>query len=141
MQFQEGVFHKVFKADEAYESKKKKDPFKDGRHSTTDFAWELIRGSHSIRESFIATVTVATTKIVSKPCRSSALIASMRPATASCTKACITPGWAWHVGSDSLQANATERIHLDEITLAGLLSTCSHRGMLQKARCFLGYFN
>ena len=31
-------------------------------------------------------------------------------------------------------------VESDEITLTGLLSTCSRSGMLQKARCFFGYF-
>lgn len=34
-----------------------------------------------------------------------------------------------------------ERVDPDEITLTGLLSACSHSGMLQKARCFFKYFN
>ncbi|XP_054802259.1 pentatricopeptide repeat-containing protein At5g46460, mitochondrial-like [Prosopis cineraria] len=33
-----------------------------------------------------------------------------------------------------------ERVDPDEITLTGLLSACSHSGMLQKARCFFKYF-
>ncbi|MED6106411.1 hypothetical protein PIB30_004645 [Stylosanthes scabra] len=33
-----------------------------------------------------------------------------------------------------------ERVHPDEITLTGLLSACSHSGMLRKARCFFRYF-
>ncbi|XP_019444285.1 PREDICTED: pentatricopeptide repeat-containing protein At5g46460, mitochondrial [Lupinus angustifolius] len=34
-----------------------------------------------------------------------------------------------------------ERVDPDEITLTGLLSACSHSGMLQKARCFFRYFS
>ncbi|KAF7833583.1 pentatricopeptide repeat-containing protein [Senna tora] len=34
-----------------------------------------------------------------------------------------------------------ERVDPDEITLTGLLSACSHSGMLQKARCFFKYFD
>lgn len=33
-----------------------------------------------------------------------------------------------------------EGVESDEITLTGLLSACSRAGMLQKARCFFGYF-
>lgn len=44
--------------------------------------------------------------------------------------------WALTLFSQMLR----ERVDPDEITLTGLLSACSHSGMLQKARCFYRYF-
>lgn len=45
--------------------------------------------------------------------------------------------WALTVFSQMVR----EKVDPDEITLTGLLSACSHSGMLQKARCFFKYFD